>query len=107
PLPQGVAFDGEDLSQSFFGKSLVRKGPLFWEYGRNEAFNYPKIERDRSPNVAMRDGKWKLLVNAAGSNVELYDLDADCNETKNLADANPEVAKRMTDAALKWRKSLP
>ena len=55
----------------------------------------------------MRDGKWKLLANADGSQAELYDLNADGNETKNVADANPEVATRLTDAALNWKRSLP
>lgn len=104
-LPEGPQFDGEDLSQSFFGKSLTRKSALLWEYGRNETFGYPPNER--SPNVAIRDGKWKLLVNANGSDVQLYDLDTDRNETTNIADKNPKVAKRLADVALKWRRSLP
>jgi arylsulfatase A-like enzyme len=106
--PRQAAFDGEDLTDSFFGKSMERRNSLFWEYGRNtNSFDYPRIKRDRSPNVAMRDGKWKLLVNADGSGIELYDLDADRNERNNLADSQPDVAKRMADLALKWRKSLP
>src|SRR5581483_7839992 len=108
PLPGSTAFDGEDLTDSFFGKSPVRHKPLFWEYGRNNfSFDYPRNPRDHSPNVAMRDGKWKLLVNADGSGLELYDLEADRNETHNIADANPEVAKRLSETALHWRKSLP
>jgi arylsulfatase A-like enzyme len=107
PLPDGPAFDGEDLSKTFFGETKARKNPLFWEYGRNESFGYPKSQHDRSPNVAMREGKWKLLVNADGSDVQLYDLDADRNETKNVAEANPMVTKKMSEAALQWRKSLP
>jgi len=107
-LPKDENFDGENLSKSFLGTPLTRQHPLFWEYGRNEtsAFGYPK-GRNRSPNVAIRDGKWKLLVNADGASAELYDIDSDRNETKNLAAANPEIAQRLTDAALQWRKSLP
>jgi arylsulfatase A-like enzyme len=104
-LPQGQKLDGEDLSRAFFGTSVTRTNPLYWEYGRNETFGYPPNQR--SPNVAIRDGKWKLLVNADGSDVQLYDLDADHDETINVADKNPEVAKRLKDMALKWRKSLP
>ncbi len=107
PLPAGGTFDGEDLTDSFFGKYMTRQNPLFWEYGRNESFGYPRNPYDRSPNVAIRDGKWKLLVNADGSGLQLYDLDADRNETKNVAEANPEAAKRLSGEALQWRKSLP
>src|SRR3984957_11916807 len=106
-MPEGAAFDGGDLSKTFFGTAMARQNPLFWEYGRNEFFNHPPVSHDRSPNLAMREGKWKLLVNADGTDVQLYDLDADRNETKNVAEENPGVAKRMTDATLQWRKSLP
>jgi hypothetical protein len=51
------------------------------------------VKADRSPNVAVRDGKWKLLVNADGTGAELYDLAADPKEAKDLA--------------VGWRKSLP
>ncbi len=108
PLPDYVNFDGEDLSDSLFGKAVERKRPLFWEYGRNKiSFDFPRNPRDRSPNVALREGKWKLLVNADGSGVELYDLLADRNETHNLAEANPDIASRLKDEALQWRKSMP
>jgi len=107
-LPENYKLDGEDLSQAFFGASVTRKNPLYWEYGRNETFGYPMETPDeRSPNVSTRDGKWKLLVNADGSDVQLYDLDTDPRETTNVAGQNPGIAKRLKDAALKWRKSLP
>jgi arylsulfatase A-like enzyme len=105
-LPENETFDGEELSRAFLGSSVARKRPLLWEYGRNATFNYPK-GRDRSPNVALRDGKWKLLVNADGSQVELYDLETDKAERLNVAEQNSEVAKRLSETALQWRKSLP
>ena len=107
-LPAGYAPDGEDLSAAVKGSSPKRTKPLFWEYGRNTtSFAYPKDAYHRSPNVSVRDGDWKLLVNADGTKAELYDLAADPKETKNLAADRPEVTKRLTDAALTWRKSLP
>jgi arylsulfatase A-like enzyme len=57
--------------------------------------------------VAVRDGKWKLLVNADGAGAELYDVVADPKETRNLAAEQPDVSKRLTDKAVAWRKSLP
>ncbi len=99
--------DGEDLSAALLGTPTVRTKPLFWEYGRNAtSFKYPAAP-DRSPNVAMRDGKWKLLVNADGSGAELYDLPADPKETTNLAAGQPETAAKMKAAALEWRNALP
>jgi arylsulfatase A-like enzyme len=107
-LPADYTSDGEDLAAAIKGELPVRTKPLFWEYGRNDtSFAYPKDAKHRSPNVAVRDGDWKLLVNADGTGAELYDLATDRAEVKNLATDKPDVAKRLTAAALKWRKSLP
>lgn len=106
-LPKHVAFDGENLSHALLGKPTVRSGPLFWEYGRNtNAFTFPK-GADRSPNVALREGDWKFLVNADGSDPQLYNLKTDPRETDNLAARNPSVAARLKKKALAWRTSLP
>ena len=106
-LPKDYVGDGEDFSKALQGQSVARTKPLFWEYGRNEtAFKFP-AGVNRSPNVAIRDGNWKLLVNADGSGTELYDLAVDGKESKNLASERPEIAKRLVAAALAWRKSLP
>ena len=55
----------------------------------------------------MREGQWKLLINADGTGAELYDILADPYEARNLATENPAIAQRMTAAALAWRKALP
>lgn len=110
-LPSGVSFDGCDLSDTWSWRGTrvaTRERPLMWEYGRNEKFfGYPRLPDDRSPNLAIRDGNWKLLVNADGENAELYDLSDDPGEMKNIAAANPEVTARLKNDVLKWRHSLP
>jgi arylsulfatase A-like enzyme len=106
--PVDAAFDGEDMSSVWLGGNGIRTKPLFWEYGRNaKGYIYPHNPRDKSPNVAVRDGRWKLLVNADGRGAELFDLNADPEEKTNLAGAYPEIAERLTKQALSWRKSLP
>jgi arylsulfatase A-like enzyme len=105
-IPSEVAakLDGEDLSAAFTGGTPMRTKPVFWEYGRNpNSFAYPQAPDDRSPNVAVRDGNWKLLINADGSGAELYDILADPKETKNLAAEKPEVTGRLSAQALNWR----
>lgn len=107
PLPDGYESDGQNMLSALRGEPLKRSKPLFWEYGRNEtAFNYPKPD-DRSPNVAMLDGNWKALVNADGSDLQLYDLANDPEESHNLADDHPDIARRLSEAALKWRRAMP
>ncbi|MGH7967566.1 MAG: sulfatase-like hydrolase/transferase [Limisphaerales bacterium] len=108
PMPAGVSFDGENMAAALDNQPLTSSKTIFWEYGRkSKYFNYPGPVYDRSPHLAAREGKWKLLVNADGSNVQLYDLSADPNETADVADKNPEISKRLKDAALAWKRSLP
>lgn len=96
------------MSRAWLGGNLSRTKPLFWEYGRkSKGYSYPPDPRDKSPNVAIRDGHWKLLVNADGTGAELYDLANDPKETTDVADNNPEVTERLKDRALSWRKTLP
>ena len=106
PVPQGAALDGEDLSSAWRGKPITRAKPLFWEYGRNQGFIKPHME-DRSPNVCVRDGRWKLLINADGTSAELYNLETDIQEKTNVAGQHPDITKKLSNQALDWRRSLP
>lgn len=105
----GGKLDGQDMSAALRGDaSPERKAPLFWEYGRNEQwFRYPRAPGARSPNLAVRSGGWKLLVNADGGGAELYDVVKDFGEHDNLVAAQPQLAQRLTAQALEWRNSLP
>jgi arylsulfatase A-like enzyme len=107
-IAAGSPFDGEDQSGALVGQPQAKRSrPLYWEYGRNnESFRYP-AGRDRSPNLAIRDGNWKLLVNADGSGAELYDVVADRSESNNVASDHPQLVKQMTEQVLTWRRSLP
>jgi arylsulfatase A-like enzyme len=108
-LPTGISFDGIDRSDALFGRPFESRGrPLTWEYGRNEKFfPYPKQPGDRSPNLAIQDGRWKLLVNADGQGAELYDLANDPGEEKNVAKEHESETSRLRSAVLDWRRSLP
>jgi arylsulfatase A-like enzyme len=104
-VPSAAKLDGVDVSAIWRGGAAPQRGPLFWEYGRND--EWFKFGPDRSPNVALRRDNWKLLVNADGSNAQLYDLATDPKEAHNLAATKPEVARDLTKLALEWRSSLP
>ncbi|OYW18591.1 MAG: N-acetylgalactosamine-6-sulfatase [Planctomycetales bacterium 12-60-4] len=107
--------DGEDMSAALRGEKATRHKPLLWEYGRKPGeagkvkggFPYPKEPDSKSPNVAIRDGEWKLLVNADGTQTELYNLARDPRETTNLAEAEKATSERLKKAALDWRTRLP
>ena len=106
-LPKGYRSSGEDMSRALLGKPAVRKGDLMWDFGRNEAFMFPRDKYHHSPSLAIRRGNWKLLVNPDGSNAQLYDIAADINETKNLAEENPALVRDLSKTVLAWWERRP
>ena len=95
-VPSEFPVDGEDLSRVLLGKTQTnRTKPLFWEFGKNK--------KDRiSPHIAVRAGNWKLLVNADGSNVELYNMETDFLEKINAASSEPGVVDSLKPLAINW-----
>lgn len=104
--PPIIDFDGQDMSKALQGEPQKRTQPLYWEYGREDFYLKPGNPRFVSPNLAMQEGKWKLLINADSTRVELYNLEKDRAETTNVAEKYPEIAKRMSHRVLIWRKSI-
>ena len=106
-LPASYKGDGIDRSRVFEGKASSRNKDLYWEYGRNNiAYNYPKGD-DKSPNLAIRSGQWKFLINSDGSDQQLYNVIADPEETLNLAGQNPAVVKQLRAKLQAWWAQLP
>lgn len=107
-LPEGYKSDGMDMSAALLGNPQERTIPLFWEYRRNDSKAFPQpFDKDRSPNVAVREGDWKLLVNDDGSDVMLYNLKDNLRENMEVSEKYPDVTARLKDMALNWRQSLP
>ena len=50
------------------------------------------------------DGRYKLIFDRRGAFVELYDLDADPRERRNLADERRDVLLRLQGAYRLWRR---
>ena len=106
-LPANYKGDGENRESVWLGKPSLRDKEMFWEYGRNSyAFNYPK-GRDRSPNLAIRSGDWKLLMDYHEKDVELYDMVKDYFETTNVAKEHPDIVEKLKRKLVVWRTYLP
>ncbi|MDX1364031.1 MAG: arylsulfatase [Arenibacter latericius] len=61
---------------------------LYWEYP------------EYNGQVAVRMGKWKILwknIKKGNKDIELYDLDIDIEESKNLATEYPEIVNKLYD----------
>lgn len=106
-LSSGYKGDGLDRSRVLMGKPSARNKEMFWEYGRNDiAFKYPR-PIDKSPNLAIRSGEWKLLINSNGSDIQLYNINKDKKESNNLAAAEQKTTADLKKKLLAWWQALP
>lgn len=102
-VPAG-RYDGVPMAATLLGKEqAVRDTPIFWRRPPDR----PGRPRNPFPDLAMREGDWKLLCMADGSAPQLYDLSKDERESKNLAEAHPERIEAMKKALLAWNESMP
>ncbi len=117
-LPKDRKIDGSDIRPLFEGKTVSRKTPLYWQ------FHFVAS----GPQVALRDGDWKILAYTDGENpkpgssitretmehvdsanlksFELYNLKEDIGETKDLAETEPERLAEMKDRLTKLYREI-
>ena len=103
--PQGISFDGESLPEILLGKSKKsRKQDIFFRRppDRDSFYGIKDL-----PDLAIRSGKWKLLCEYDGSDPLLFDINKDRGETKNLADQNHEIVKKLSGKLMAWHQSMP
>lgn len=100
----GLNFDGIDVSDAILGKELpLRSEPIMWQ--RPPGFE-AKEEIDL-PDLAIREGDFKLLVNIDGTGLELYNIVEDEAETINLSEKYHELVKSMSQKVLGWYATMP
>ncbi len=78
--------EGVSLRPALEGKSLARAQPIFWEHEGNRA---------------VREGRWKL-VSKFPTGWELYDIDADRTEQRDLAAQDPARVQTMAARYEAW-----
>jgi arylsulfatase A-like enzyme len=104
-IPTDVEFDGEGLPEVVLGDSQAsRSGPLFFRRPPDRP-SHPT--EGNLPDLAVRDGKWKLLCEYDGSKPQLYNLDKDPGETRNVAGGKRKLVDRLKAAVLEWNDSMP
>lgn len=105
PVEGDYRLDGLDMSKVMLdNKNQKRTSPMYWEFGQHFVGKELPARpfHTRSPNICVRDGDWKLMVNYDGTRVELYNIAMDKNESENLAEKYPEVADRLKPMAINW-----
>jgi len=103
--PKKIQFDGESLPAVLLGKSnSSREKPIFFRRppDRNRFYGVNDL-----PDLAIRQGKWKLLCEYDGTEPLLFDLEQDLGEKTNLASKETAVVKRLTEAVVSWHQSMP
>lgn len=104
--PEGVFADGP-LAQVVDGENFlpVAKGerrtvrasggerPLLWHYPHCWGEGFPGAEYHFY--TALRLGRWKLVYQHGDRSFELYDLETDIGEERNVATAHPDTVARM------------
>ena len=104
PPEQGIVYDGENVHKTLLGESNgSREAPLFFSRppDRKNYYGFKNL-----PDLAVREGKWKLLCDYDGARPELYDLLQDPGETTNLAKQHPDVTKRLVHRVLAWHGNV-
>lgn len=84
-----IKTDGVDLSSVLFQREPLPDRTLFWR---------------ALAQRAVRSGPWKLYQN--GDRTELYNLDSDLGETRNVAGQKPAIVGRLSAAWHSWEADV-
>ena len=105
--PGDTKLDGEELSATLLGRERSsRTAPIFWRRPPDRPGFGHGLQED-NPDLAVREGRWKFLVNYDGSDPQLYHLSKDPGETLNVAGNFPEIVKDLHAKLRKWNNTLP
>jgi N-acetylgalactosamine-6-sulfatase len=102
--PTDANGDGENILPALKGESILRTRPIFWRttYGN---MKYPNFW----PDLAVRDGDWKLVTTFDGQRVELHNLKSNRTEdiSKDQSKDHPEIVARLSKLVRDWYATLP
>ena len=91
--PTGYVPDGIDLLPILRGVAPLQERTLFW-----------RIARPARQQVAVRSGRWKLLVD--GGQYLLFDLPSDPGERTDLAARHPDIVSRLNGLLAAWQQDV-
>ena len=97
PLMPEQHKDGVSLTPLLEGKKTIDQPVLYWHYPHYS-------NQGGTPSSAMREGNWKLVQFYGDNHVELYNLQTDIEERRDLSDAFPERTADMLQLLNYWKK---
>lgn len=90
--------DGASFAAALRGEAPSGR-PVYW--------HYPHYGNQGSaPGAAVRDGRWKLIRWYEGPREELFDLEADLGEQRDLSSDEPEVRERLAGLLDRWLEEV-
>lgn len=98
PLQPQQHVDGISLLPALSEKEMEER-PVFWHYPHYG-------NQGGTPGSSVRYGKWKLIEFFEDMHTELYDLENDPSEARNLAEINPDKRDELRQLLHSWRESI-
>ncbi len=75
----------------------LKRDSIFW--------HFPHFRGRIVPYSIIRSGKWKLIKRYAGTPFELFNLEDDISEKRDLAGEMPGVVKELDAKLVAWLKA--
>lgn len=97
--PPGHEVDGVSLIPLLTGTGGVVREAIFWHYPHYG-------NQGGTPGSSVRTGEYKLIEFFEDGRLELYDLNADPGETRNLAADQPRRAEELHRRLVDWRRRV-
>ena len=98
PAESENRLDGKSIVPLLRGGTIESRA-LYWDYPHYG-------NQGGAPGSVIRDGRWKLIEWHDEGSVELYDLEADPGEKRDLASEHEDFVARLRDSLAKWRREV-
>lgn len=99
--PENYRPDGVSMVSAFLGETFEREKPIFWDW------RFSNNRPDFWPSAAVQEDNWKLLTNNKLGRTELYNINSDWAEQKDLSTENPEKLQELLGKLKNFEATLP
>lgn len=97
-------FDGQSMYRAIaYGETISRDRPLMWLRPPDR----PGFDGENAPDLAIRKGEYKLLMDVNQTNIQLYDLSEDEGEKHNIAKELPTKVEALKAELMAWYNDYP
>ena len=99
PMDAKQHMDGISLVPLLKGGKALDREAIYWHYPHYG-------NQGGSPSGVIRSGKYKLIEFYEDDSIELYDLEDDLSETKDLSKEKPDLAAKLLGKLKAWRQDV-